>query len=1033
MRKFLTLFSLLLYFSTTTFGFSQGSHPKIDSLVNVLKEENNKKKQIDLLNEISELEHSQGNSSKSHEYALKAERLAESINYAVGRAKAFLKIGILKREKGDIRAALDYFEKSSKYAKGNDALLYGEALTNIGYAYEAQNDFNNALLFYFEALEQNKKTNNKERIGVSYTNIAQVYSLQGNYINSILYFEEAFSIFEKKNDDWRIAYTAANLGEQYGRLSENASALKYFYIALDYYTKSNNQEGVSWANVLIGNVYSKTKEYQKAPEYYNKALEISERLNRRNDLKNINTSLGGYYFKQHEHETALEYYSKVLEMAEEDNDKFWLAMINNFIGQVYAEQEKTDEALEYFQKSERFSTEISNDRGKYGSLRQLAHIYFKKGNYDLAHEHINKSIEYHLKTNEKNPLFDDYKLLSMINEKVGDYESALKHYKLFKIYSDSLKQDDASRIAMKYEFERREAENEIKKNKEIQRKNTIAYTVYIILGLMVLSATGMIYTFRLRNKKLKAEKQNLELKQKETELAKETEEFKSRFLSNISHEFRTPLTLINGHLEILNKDEDSKEKQRFKEMEYSGQRLLQLINQLLDLTKIEAGKYQLYFKKGNLLNEVQTYLQAFHSSSKQRNINLHIQISETAKSKLKSQNFLYSSEALASIINNLISNALKFTPEGGEVECSIDFTQNKLHISVKDNGLGIPPKELPHIFNRFHQAQHNEKPIYEGSGIGLAIVKELAQLHGGDATVKNNTDSGCTFTVWISEGKTNKDSVEDSTLSISLSNNSNEKTPMEFTNENKALILVVEDQLELRKFIVNNLGEEFQFLEAENGSKGIELATNHIPDIIISDVMMPETDGYQLTKLVKENEVTSHIPVILLTAKAGQTDKIEGLTFGADDYIVKPFSISELKLRVNNRLKQQENFRKKIINDPYFLKKENTDKLNLLDQKFIKKLETVVKEEMEEEIDVSFLADKIGLSNSQLTRKLKTLIGVTPANFIKNIKLNFALDLLRNGYSVSETSWKIGFTDPAYFSKVFKKHFGFSPSEKGQF
>ncbi|MDD3771291.1 MAG: response regulator, partial [Weeksellaceae bacterium] len=296
----------------------------------------------------------------------------------------------------------------------------------------------------------------------------------------------------------------------------------------------------------------------------------------------------------------------------------------------------------------------------------------------------------------------------------------------------------------------------------------------------------------------------------------------------------------------------------------------------------------------------------------------------------------------------------------------------------------------------------------------------------------NNPEGGCTFTVSLAEGKITANSRENSPELILSSENPKENSQNE-KEEEKTLILVVEDQRELRKFIVENLGDDFRFLEAENGKTGIEMAIAHVPEIIISDVMMPEINGFQLTKTIKENEITSHIPILLLTAKVEQTDVIEGLTVGADDYLVKPFSISELELRIKNRLKQQENLRKKFNQNPYLPKEEETEKLNLIDRNFIEKLDRIVREHIENEIDVSFLSSEIGLSNSQLTRKLKVLIGVTPANFIKNIHLNYALDLLRDGYSVSEASWKSGFSDPAYFSKVFKKHFGFLPSDKEQF
>lgn len=381
-------------------------------------------------------------------------------------------------------------------------------------------------------------------------------------------------------------------------------------------------------------------------------------------------------------------------------------------------------------------------------------------------------------------------------------------------------------------------------------------------------------------------------------------------------------------------------------MEYSGQRLLQLINQLIDLTKLEKNKYQLYFKKANLLNESKNYIQAFYSLAEQRNINLTTEITDSAQAKFSRSDFAYSSETVASVFNNLISNAIKFTPSGENVKVKKDFKDHKLYISVSDTGTGIPEKDLPHIFDRFYQVV-NTKPIYEGSGIGLSIVKELALLHDGDAMVENNQNGGCTFTVWLCEGEIIS-TTENSLIKIP------EKLITNFTMEEMTegaempLILVVEDQLELRKFVVENLGNNFRFIEAENGKQVLELALEQLPDIIISDVMMPEIDGFKLTQKLKENEITSHIPVILLTAKSEQSSIIQGLETGADDYLTKPFSISELALRVKNRIRSQENLRNKFIGNT-IPAVNDAPELNQRDRYFLERLNKIAHQNIEKE------------------------------------------------------------------------------------
>lgn len=993
MKKHLPLLVLLLFYLFTTEAKANlSAPPKIDSLKTILAKTKDLHKQASLLLRICELE----------------------------------------RESGNYESALDYAQKAIAIAdETDDFVMQGSIHENIGNIYLVQRDINKALQAHLEALSAKRKTKDRYSIAVSCSDVAQIYHLQNNYTEAIRYYEEALTIFKKLNDIWRIAFTSFYLGSQYAILSIEDKALENYYTSLEYYQKNNQPEGIIMAYTNIAAAYSRTSEYEKAPEYFKKAFELCEEMNDEHSMIHLYKNLGIHYYRHNQWDTALDYLFKAVDLAKKDDDYAHdVASAYIYIGQIKAKQNELDEALYYIQNSKQIYEDISFNVGRIGSIRQLAFVYYEQKKYELAKEHIKKSIEYHLKTKEKNPLFDDYRLLSMINESTGDYKAALNHHKLFKAYQDSLKMDDASKAIIKYEFDKKETELKAEQQIELSRKALVANTTYGVLGTVILLTALGLYTYWIRNKKLQLEKQNLELKHREAELAKETEAFKSQFLSNISHEFRTPLTLINGHLEVLKKEGDVKNIKRFNEMEYSGQRLLQLINQLLDLAKIETGKYSLYYKPGNLLNEVQNYVQAFHSLAEERQINLSATITFNARVKFTHQDFAYSSEALASILNNLLSNALKFTLKGGSVLVTIDYVGGKLYISVRDTGPGIPEKDLPHIFDRFYQIRQKEKPVYEGSGIGLAIVKELSLFHGGDTMVENNAGGGCTFTVWLAEGKEISEAKSNVAPVLPETERTEENVQYEnVADDDKPLILVVEDQRELRKFIVENLGSKYRFLEAENGKRGIDLAIEHLPEIIISDVMMAEKTGFELVQTLKENEITSYIPILLLTAKADQDDKIEGLEVGADDYLVKPFSITELQLRVKNRLQQQQLLRNKFSDTP-LLSKGETSGLNAVDQNFVEKLNSVVVSNIETEIDVSLLASEIGLSNSQLTRKLKVLIGVTPANFIKKIQLNYALELLRDGYTVSEAAWKSGFGEPAYFSKVFKKHFGFLPSDK---
>ncbi|KMQ70464.1 ATP-binding protein [Chryseobacterium koreense] len=1030
MKKLILLLSIILIgLCGSAAKANLPSEKSIDSLKLALSKAKDRYQHVDILNLLSQLERGRENGGKKSalNYAKSAFSAANKLNYAEGKADALLNIGIAEREMKNYDSALASLEALIHLSnKTRNITAKAEAYDHIAHTYREKEDKKQALKYHFWALTLWEKLKNQSKIAASNNHIGKIYFWNLDaYSLSPPYFKKALSIYEKLNNKEEIAKTLSSLVMNYRFLEKNTEMLQYAQKMLEVSEEIKENALISEAYQAIGNVYFNGGDYKKAKQYFEKAVKISESANDYVMVMQGYSWLSSIYKQQRLWNEAKRSYDKLLFFAKKNDNKIMITVAYFGIATILNRENKSDEALAYLDLAEENANK--NFVAVIQGLRAI--IYNKKKEYAKAKAYAEQSLAFHKQTGEFTKLVENYGTLSSINENMGNYKNALEYYKLFHTYQDSLKLDDTSKLVMKYEFDKKETEMKARQESEITRKNTISNVVYGILGTLILLIALILYIYWIRNKKLKLEKQNLELKRREAELAKETETFKSRFLSNISHEFRTPLTLINGHLEILKRDGSEKDKKRFNEMEFSGQRLLQLINQLLDLTRLEKDKYRIYFKKGNLLNEAQNYVQAFQSLAQQRNINLTMKITESAKDKFYQRDFAYSSETLASVFNNLISNAIKFTPNGGNVQCKIDFRKNKLIFSVSDTGPGIPEKDLPHIFDRFYQVATEEKPIYEGSGIGLAIVKELALLHNGDAFAENNENGGCTFTVWLSEGKTISDSEHPRTSIPPIIPKKEISVEEISTDEEKPLILVVEDQRELRKFVVENLGNSFRFLEAENGRQGTELALEHLPDVVISDVMMPEMDGFQLCESLKENDITSHIPIILLTAKSDQNDKIEGLQTGADDYLTKPFSISELALRVQNRINLQKKLQRKFVGNAIPVH-EDAPELNQRDRNFLEKLNKIVLDHTGMEFSVTDLASEIGLSSSQLTRKLKTISGQTPANFIKNIQMELALQMLKNGDSVSETAWNIGYGEPAYFTKVFKKHFGFLPSEK---
>lgn len=1032
-----TIISFLLI---TSHSFTQHRGKIVtDSLLHVLSKTKDETKKTDLLNLLSREFRDRGLKDSSLIFAEKALSLAKRINYTKGEIDSHLNIGNTCRELKDLPKAIKHIEQLIQLCEVTDDLFRkGDAYDNLGHIYHELKDTTQALKNHLLSLKIREQINDEYGIGNSNDNIGHLYSSKSEFSKALTYFQASLKQFKKIGDESRIALSSANVGYQYYYMGNLYDALVHFDNAGRQYKNLNNTDGINWMINMLAYVHSDLGNYEKSLNYYFEQL----KLNKDNETGkgDLYMKIGRVYMMMEKFGKAMEYELKAMAIAEKQNNQESVMYINYYIGEIYFLQNNVAKGLNYFSLSHDYAIKTQNVYWTSVTKERIGRCYFLSGKVEEAEKWIREglSISKHIYT--MRDISQNYLILSKIDSIQGNYPSSLENYKLHIEYENKSNKEEATKLAQQLEFKEKEEqvikdqqEKERRAAEELSSKNFQKNTAIGGMILMSLLVLAVLYLVRLRNKKIKAEKQNLKLKQREIEAVKETEQFKSRFLANISHEFRTPLTLINGNIDLLKQKSNQEDLKKLEEIDHNGNRLLQLVNQLLDLSKMESGQYTLNYTNGNLLNEAQAYISAFDSFSSKEGIELTMTITDDARKTLSEKQFSYSSEALHIIINNLLSNALKFTPEGGNVHAEIDFQNSILTIKVADTGPGIPEKHLSGIFDRFYQVEEVYNSTQKGSGIGLTLVKELAYLHHGDVTVCNNPGGGCTFKVWITCKKTDIEAIaeqdtEDKTA-ILIENTGNTDDQPEISGE-KPIILVIEDQPELRRFIAENIGEDYSCIEAENGKTGYELAQKHIPDLIISDVMMPEMNGFELCKSVKENGITSHIPVILLTAKADKNDKIAGLEIGADDYILKPFSIEELRLRVRNSIRLQQSLRNKFKNGQIPEREEEFPELSPYDRDFLLKLTSTIKENISNSrFTVTDLAEAVHLSQSQLTRKLKAVTGHTPSDLIKNIRFEKALALLRENMSISDVSWSVGFEDPAYFGKAFKKHFGIAPSE----
>jgi signal transduction histidine kinase/DNA-binding NarL/FixJ family response regulator len=507
----------------------------------------------------------------------------------------------------------------------------------------------------------------------------------------------------------------------------------------------------------------------------------------------------------------------------------------------------------------------------------------------------------------------------------------------------------------------------------------------------------------------------------------EMDALKSRFMVNLTHEFRTPLSLIMGPAGLLaEKAGTNVEREQGELIKENAQQLLQLINQLLDLSKLEEGKMEIVNAETDVLATIIDVLKPFANISAQKGVTIEF------RSQSRKLNAIIDASKLTMIIRNLVSNAVKFSLNGGEIIITVTVEENsdtpEMIFSIADQGIGIQAHKLPYVFDRFYQADASDTRANEGSGIGLALTRELVELLGGSINIESTENIGTTLRVNLPV--TGIRTVTGEKL-FSLSGSSAheyEEQSSDITDE-KPLLLIIEDHEQLREFISVTLGTKFRLLTAANGEEGLWIAGTHIPDLVITDLMMPVMDGYELCHKIKQQELTSHIPVLMLTAKSAADSRTKGWEAGADAYLSKPFEPAELLAMVEGLIKTRKQLQERFLREEAW--KPAAGSLPPQELHFMEKVRNIIEAQLGNELfGVDMLCDMIKLSRAQLHRKLKNTIGHPPGDLIRMVRLQQALNLLKAGETtVAEVAYKVGFNSPASFSTSFSNYFGYAPSE----
>lgn len=548
----------------------------------------------------------------------------------------------------------------------------------------------------------------------------------------------------------------------------------------------------------------------------------------------------------------------------------------------------------------------------------------------------------------------------------------------------------------------------------------LRWWAWCVYAAILIGAGRLLYRVRLRQY----------LQRREALRMKELDEVKTRLYTNITHEFRTPLTVILGMTEKLMGD--GGDATPLTMIKRNGENLLNLVNQMLDLAKLESGKLSLHLVQADVAHYLRYVAASFHSFAQHKNIELHF-LPEPDSFFMD-----FDKDRLLHIVSNLLSNAVKFTEAGGHIYVQTADAGERFLIKVKDTGAGIPEDKLPHIFERFYQVDDSRTRKGEGTGIGLTLVHELVKMMGGDIGVKSLLGKGTEFTISLPVTRNaplagdvpGQSPVQGHALLDTVLPDT--EPAEEATGDAQLpLLLVVEDNADVAEYIGVCLAGLYRILYAADGAAGIEKALAEIPDLIVSDVMMPEKDGFELVQVLKQDERSNHIPIVLLTAKADIASKLEGLERGADAYLPKPFHQKELQLRLRNLLKQQRRMQEKFAGQDFSaLPARPAGKTADPQDAFLQQAARAILDHLD---DAAYgneeLAREMAMSESQLNRKIKALTGKTLSLFIRGVRLREGLKLLQStDLNVSEVAYAVGFTDPAYFSRTFSQEFGKAPS-----
>ena len=846
-------------------------------------------------------------------------------------------------------------------------------------------------------------------------------------------FEEALNVHSKGQqqaesvgDTLELVQALNNIGTDYRRMGVLDVAQEYHYRAWKLSEECTDTSFTAKKNRVVslnglGNVYLTLGNYERADSALRMALAGERSLNSTVGQAINYANIGSIFEHKGETDSAWVYYLKSMALNTEAENKLGISLCHTYFGSLYEKAREYDKATTEYETAYQMMQASKDEWHALNSLIALAGIYHTTGNNVKAIAYLGKAKQMAERIKSKEHLAEIYTLYYKNYKQEGDCSAALVSYEKATAMQDSvLDMEKVNRIqntGLRIERNRQERQmNEARHRLEEER--TTRYIGYIILGIVLLSLAGilamMLYTNRLRQRNHRALKRMSALRE--------------NFFTNITHEFRTPLTVILGLSHELQTSDKEEVKTKAQTIERQGNGLLMLINQLLDISKIKSAVGNPDWKNGNIIAYLTMVVESYHSYARSRNIDLQF--------FPKGEVFMdFVPNYVVKVMNNLLSNAFKFTPEYGKVNVSAWCENQQLFVDVSDTGKGMSKEVISHIFEPFYQDENDIQNI--GTGVGLALVKQIMNAVDGEITVESIVGKGTTFHVSMPIRNRYKQQIApNAEVNAPLLPEITEIPEDSNDNDNDCRLLIIEDNHDIATYIGSLFTDQYAIFYAENGKEGLEKTLNLIPDLIITDLMMPGMDGLEVCRQVRGNEIINHIPIIVVTAKITEEERIKGIEAGADAYLSKPFNTEELRTRVEKLLAGRKLLQEKFAKMSIELKKEEEEGIEPpkeADLRFLTKVTSVVYMQLSKnkDADVSVIASYMCMSPRQFHRKINALTGYSPSIYIQRLKIRKACNILDKDPKISfmEVADLCGFDAYPNFVRAFKNVCGVTPTD----